>query len=69
MIQRYIDIFNLTALIILELAVGALFIVRVRSNRSSTWVKTRIETLAIIGGVVLSFGLKILIKATHKQRN
>lgn len=69
MTQRYIDIANLSTLIILELAVGALFIVTVKSNRSSTWVKTRFETYAIIGGIISSFALKIVIKATHRTRS
>lgn len=69
MSQRYVDIVNLSILIIMELAVGVFFIMTVKSNRSSTWVKTRFETFAIIIGIISSFGLKILIKATHKTRS
>ena len=69
MTQRYIDIVNLSTLIILELAVGIFFVVTVKSNRSSTWIKTRFETYAIIAGIIASFSLKIVIKATHKTRS
>lgn len=53
----------------MEVAVGALFISTVKGNRSSTWVKTRLETYAIIAGIISSFALKIVIKATHKTRS
>ncbi|TNV78016.1 hypothetical protein FGO68_gene6795 [Halteria grandinella] len=69
MTQRYIDIANLSTLIIMEIVVGALFVSSVKGNRSSTWVKTRIETYAIIAGIISSFALKIVIKATHKTRS
>jgi hypothetical protein len=39
---RYVDIGNLSFLSALEIAVGAFFIVTVRSSRSITWVKTRV---------------------------
>jgi hypothetical protein len=43
MIQRYIDIGNLSFLSLLEIAGGAFFVYNVKNNRSITWVKTRIE--------------------------
>ena len=69
MTQRYVDICNLSVLILLELAVGAFFVYTIKNNRSSTWVKTRFETIAIIFGIVSSFALKIVIKATHRTRS
>lgn len=69
MTQRYIDIANLSCLILIELGVGVFFVATVKNSRSSTWVKTRFETLAIIAGVVFSFLLKIVIKATHRSRS
>lgn len=67
--QRYTDIINLSILSCLELAVGLFFIFTVKNNRSNTWLKTKIETIAIIVGVIASFGFKIVIKATHLSRS
>jgi len=67
--QRYTDMINLTILSVLELSVGIFFILTVKNNRSNTWLKTKFETIAIIVGVLASFGFKIAIKATHLKRS
>ena len=48
MTQRYVDISNLSILIIMEIIVGVYFVITVRNNRSSTWTKTRIEVIIIV---------------------
>jgi hypothetical protein len=48
MAQRYLDIGILSFLSLLEIAVGAFFIITVRNNRSITWFKTRIEVRIFI---------------------
>ena len=45
MTQRYVDISNLSILIIMEIIIGVYFVITVRNNRSSTWTKTRIEVI------------------------
>ncbi len=69
MSQRYIDIINLSILILLEATIACVFIYTIRNNRRSTWTKTRVEIWAIVAGIISSFLLKIIIKATHRSRS
>jgi len=69
MTQRYIDIANLSVLILLEVLIAIFFVMTIRNNRRITWVKTRCEIFTIVAGVVASLGFKIIIKATHKGRS
>lgn len=52
MTQRLIDIGVLSCMIVFEVAIGLLFIHRVRANRRSTWVKTKIEVTSYISHMV-----------------
>ena len=69
MIQRYIDIAQLSVLILLEVLAAIFFVRMILNYRRISWVKTRCEIFSIVAAVVSSLGFKIIIKATHKARS